>query len=312
MRELFKNVLRSRAVGVPIVHALRAVGRDRDGWRIAKLCGYRPRMVRVHPAPLGASFVMLSARGKDQFAEMAWGWGWEGVEHGLPRVFMALARGARMVYDIGANTGLYSLFAASAGARVRAFEPFPPVREWLERNALANGWTSRIAVEAIAVSDRAGVVPMYVPAWEDDVVLETTASLEASFHPEHGARHGERIDVRCATLDELVGPKAERAPGLIKIDVEGHERAVLAGARRTLRELRPFVIIEVLDAPAAERLRSLVEEVEYAPLRCRPGRLTRTPDLRDDGEFTNQVLCPRERLADLGRLMEEAGVGVEA
>ena len=151
----------------------------------------------------------------------------------LRRVVLPLLRPGDVVVDVGANFGFWSLQAAHLGCRVVAVEPIAATRALLAANAARNGLGERVEIVAAALSERAGTLTVAVPAGE---------SGQASVHPEEGAAV-ERFDVAATTLDELLGDRHAR---LVKIDVEGHEAAVLRGGRRVLGSGQvDFVLLEL-------------------------------------------------------------------
>jgi FkbM family methyltransferase len=112
--------------------------------------------------------------------------------------------------------------------RVHAFEPQANLADYLER---AFRHDARVTVHRVALSDRDGQAALGVPDYGDGLVLG-----HATLEP--GARaHTEAV--RTQRLDEL-----ELTPAFVKIDVEGHELAVLRGAVDTLRRNRPSVVVE--------------------------------------------------------------------
>jgi len=123
--------------------------------------------------------------------------------------------------DVGANVGSYSLLAASRGATCDAYEPVPRTSAKLADNVLLNDWAGRIAINRLAVSDRAGVA--HFSDGNDSSVNHLLTEL-----PPNSAT----IEVPLTTLDISL----TRQPNLIKIDVEGFEADVLRGAARTLTE----------------------------------------------------------------------------
>jgi hypothetical protein len=89
----------------------------------------------------------------------------------------------------------------------------------------------------MAVSDRSGQTTLHVPAMSTHF-----ASLEPRSE-ERGASSELIVDI--TTLDEFFeSPKRRRASNFLKIDVEGHEISVLNGARRTLEQHHPTILIE--------------------------------------------------------------------
>jgi FkbM family methyltransferase len=129
-----------------------------------------------------------------------------------------------VVVDAGANAGLYAYWFAKRAGIVYAFEPIPQLVAYLRRAS-----PKRVRVVECALSDKEGLANLYVPLnWGE-------ASLRK---PQQGAAV---LGVPTKTLDSF----ALRNVGLMKIDVEGHELAVLQGARDTIRTSRPIVFVEV-------------------------------------------------------------------
>src|SRR5690606_26973034 len=71
-------------------------------------------------------------------------------------VFQEFARHAKVILDIGANTGVYSLLACSVSdaAKVHSFEPVPRVYELLLRNVEVNNFAGRCEPHAVAISNQ--------------------------------------------------------------------------------------------------------------------------------------------------------------
>jgi FkbM family methyltransferase len=158
------------------------------------------------------------------------------------RLFAALARHARLVIDAGANAGLFSYAAAAAdpSVRVTAIEPIPELAARLRANLARNGWADRIAVHEALVSDRQGVGRLFV----------AQSDMESTMEAHRAARQAVRATIECPmmTLDEvLLSAAVEPGDALIKIDVEGHERAALNGLAGALaNRRRPELFVEFL------------------------------------------------------------------
>jgi FkbM family methyltransferase len=152
----------------------------------------------------------------------------------LTTAFVAgVAEDVRNFVDVGAHTGIYSLIVAAVNpaAGISAFEPNQSVMPWLEENVRANG-IAGIALSGLALSDVAGETKLVLP---DDV---TAAAIAATT-----VRTGPTVVVRTARGDDVI---STRPVDLVKIDVEGHELAVLHGMERIITEDRPAFIIECL------------------------------------------------------------------
>lgn len=176
---------------------------------------------------------------------------WRGIEGYEPeclKVWCRLASTARVVIDVGANTGLYSLLAAATGpkARVHGFEPLDRIASRFTENVALNPGFN-ISIHRCAVSDSNGDAVMHDPGAE----CPSSASLDGGFLPSRESRYGEpnamtsvRVPVR--TLDSF----EEFSRGdvdLIKIDSEGVEAKVLAGAANVIANSRPAILLEFLD-----------------------------------------------------------------
>jgi FkbM family methyltransferase len=142
--------------------------------------------------------------------------------------------------DVGANIGIHTLpMAEAVGPQgvVLAVEPLPSVRERLERNLALNRATN-VRVIAQAASDREGTAQLYPP--RADAANWGQASLARMSHLDPTAP----IDVPLVTLDALVRAQGLDRVRLIKVDVEGHDREVMAGAIALIDRYHPVLIFE--------------------------------------------------------------------
>ena len=134
-----------------------------------------------------------------------------------------------VVFDVGANTGQYSRLVREIGPRtvVHSFEPHPAAFEKLAEAAAIDGF----AAHGFALGDNSGEIEFFDYADEE-------GSQHASIYREvieglHG-RPAASQKVRCETLDTVIAGMAIPSINLLKIDTEGHELAVLKGARQAL------------------------------------------------------------------------------
>jgi FkbM family methyltransferase len=142
-----------------------------------------------------------------------------------------LAKGDVLV-DVGAHVGKYSFYAARlVGDRgiVVAIEPHSRNMANLKRGLSLNGLSNVVTVQK-ACSNHVGqgFLKEYELSAKHELVQEDT---------------GVKVDVD--TLDNILQSLRIRKVSMVKIDVNGHEYEVLQGARRTLEEFKPALIIEV-------------------------------------------------------------------
>lgn len=147
-------------------------------------------------------------------------------------------RGCDVFLDVGANIGLYSVIAASRSLapRVIAFEPDARNRLQFGANLLLNGVHDRVEIRAEAVSDGDGV-RRFAPA-------PASSTGQSHIVTEGG------LEVRAVTLDAAV-PVADRRI-FIKMDIEGHEPAALAGMKTLAARNRIFLQVEAFGERADE------------------------------------------------------------
>lgn len=243
--------------------------------------------------------VRLNDAGIDQVAMVR---RWWDFEQPLPVVMASLVPdlGTQAFYDVGANTGFYSVLVGRLAPRVtvRAFEPVDWIADQCRDNLTKHGLTS--SVVEVALSDTAGTATLYFPP-DDHGLIETSASLNANFNPVN--MH--MVEVPTAALDDVVEQSGDTV-GLLKIDVEGHEHAVLAGGIRTFSRQRPLAVIEVLPAGDIDALNQFVVDTDYLPVALRQGlEVEQRAHIEFVEDGWNWLLVPREReTAVMGRVAE--------
>jgi FkbM family methyltransferase len=128
------------------------------------------------------------------------------------------------------------VLALAGAAQVIAFEPLPENAKALERLAELNT-DLPITIERLALGRSDGRAAF-------NVMPEQSMGKLSNSPFQIDATPIREIEVELARLDTLVFERAQPRPNLIKIDVEGAEVEVLAGAIRTLTECRPRVYLE--------------------------------------------------------------------
>jgi len=262
------------------------------------------------------SFRVDDQGGRDHIANTLNRDGLAAYEPPSPSLFALLASSATAaILDVGANTGLYSLLAAAANPHVAvyAFEPLADAAAGLARNLAANvDLASRIRVESVALSRARGEAAFFETV-NDQGLISTSSSLEAGFVATTHALVAQRT-VQLDTLDQwsadVLGVGGPGAISLLKIDVEGHERAVFEGAGRLLRVQRPIIFVELLGGADFAFFEHLLAEVGYQDVcpNARLARWLRTPTFMADG--WNHVFCPLERVWALAQACCALGLGL--
>lgn len=190
-------------------------------------------------------------------------------------VIPLLTKPGDVVFDIGANFGLFTRFLSESvgrSGRVYSFEPTGDMYEVLKSNCDCLGLENAVPLRT-ALSDRTGRTEMIIPVREDGTLNHYEASLSSG--PAEGT--GKSVTVETSSLDEFCDRQRIDRVDFIKCDVEGHEIEVLNGARRTLRHHRPTLLIEVnepLDAGGhGTRVLEMFRELDYQVHTMRDGSI---------------------------------------
>lgn len=169
--------------------------------------------------------------------------------------------------DVGASNGAYTVHMLIHSAGCYAFEPRQLAAAHL-LESLTHGPNPRLRVEAVALSDKSGDASLRV------AVKAPGLSTIESANDVGEADAIETVTVPVRRLDDYIDQLG--AVGFIKIDVEGHEEAVLRGARNILLRDRPAVLVEVEErhnSGSVRRVVRLLEESGYTGFYYRRGRL---------------------------------------
>jgi FkbM family methyltransferase len=196
----------------------------------------------------------------------------------LPRNVDRLIRPGDWVIDVGANVGLVTAHLCrrtGPHGRVWAIEPVPRnvarLQQLKELNRL-----DHLTVFQGALSAAGGPAELRLPAGGQSAYASFTKSSDMS-----GS-----IEVTTWRLDDLVyEARDDRRVACVKIDVEGYEPQVIAGAERTLREMKPLLYCEFNDillrdaGSSADQLLQTLAQLGYRPVGSPPSLTGRVVDL---------------------------------
>ena len=183
------------------------------------------------------------------------------------RLLQELVRPGSTIVDVGAFIGFFSLLFArwvSGGGRVLALEPDPNSLLRLRHRLERTGLTNVVDCVQAAVASESG---------------ERRLTLNAACPVDH--KLGEDgIPVAATSIDDLLAASGWPRVSLIKIDVQGAEASVIAGARRTIAAFHPSLFVEVSDATlraygsSAEQLLSTLVDLGYTIHRLNRHRIS--------------------------------------
>ncbi len=148
-----------------------------------------------------------------------------------------------VLWDVGANVGLYSVYAAKKkNVRVFAFEPSVFNLELLARNVFLNSLQESVTIVPVALSDTLGPSLFKMSSTEWGGAL---SSFGQDFD-QHGGKLNSIFEYQTMgmTMDVAVRLLGIPAPRFIKIDVDGIEHFILRGGAETLKQVES-VLIEI-------------------------------------------------------------------
>lgn len=195
--------------------------------------------------------------------------------------WIASFKPGEVLVDCGANVGMYTIWAAATRrVRVYAFEPESQNYALLNRNIQANDLQGLVKAYGMGLSDQSGVFDLHMA---DMRVGGSCHSLGEALDFRHEPLHTLFVQgCYSSTLDELVDSGAIPVPNHIKIDVDGFEPKVIAGALRTLeRPEMKSLLIETNQNLADHML--MVRELNAMGFRHDPAQVQRAE--RKQGAF---------------------------
>lgn len=168
-------------------------------------------------------------------------------------------------WDIGANVGVYSLYAALHGARVTAFEPFAANYYLLNKNIELNDMGEQISALCIALSDESKLDAFYLQ--------DTSLGGALNSFGEPTDWQGKKYECQFKqamigfTVDEFLETFDMPFPNHLKIDVDGIEDKIIHGARKTLADKRVKSILMELDTEREDYCKDIIDLLEESGLK---------------------------------------------
>lgn len=153
-------------------------------------------------------------------------------EEGTIRWLRDNVRPTDVIYDIGANIGIYSIFAASLGCQVVAFEPQLLNACSLMRNILKNGFEKRITILTCALHDDESFLN-----FNYNSMRVGSSGSQLNHTTDESGKHFNPVmrELKYATtVNNIIGRLAIPLPDLVKLDVDGNELLILKGMSRAL------------------------------------------------------------------------------
>lgn len=156
-------------------------------------------------------------------------------------------------YDIGANVGMYSIYAAAKGAQVYAFEPESQNYAVLNRNIYLNKLQDKVNAYNIALNKKTCIDILYIKEFTIGGALNNFG--ECVNYKKEQFTPGFKQAVASFKLDDLLNQHQLAIPDYIKLDVDGLESAVIDGSDYLLKQAKlKSILIELNTQLAADNL----------------------------------------------------------
>lgn len=224
-------------------------------------------------------------------------YGWEDVAR---QIYYEWCSESRVVIDVGAYSGVYTILAIINGGPVSiiCFEPNPRMLPILEKNIDLNGdEIGKVSVNSFALSSTDGQL------WfAENEHTSASQILSAASLNNIPTLNKNLTKVRVAKLDSLdITGKID----LVKVDIEGHEIDFLNGSAATLSKNKPIILMEALDSFEYSKQKELLKEFGYTHV---------IPVRERNGIVKNYVWIGRELdyfINRISKIIGESGLTVE-
>lgn len=162
-------------------------------------------------------------------------------------------------FDIGANVGIFSLYAAKKNKanKVFSFEPEYSNLSILKENIIHNGLMNQIKPNSVAISDFSGLTNLHIQDVTPGAAVHTE-SKENIDTTEEGYNVVWKEGIVSMSLEDICS-QLKIIPNVIKIDTDGHEDKVLKGAEKILADDRLHSI--VIEMPLEEDKMNICKDI---------------------------------------------------
>lgn len=223
---------------------------------------------------------------------------WAGLEGGWEKVsvslWVKLCKKAKVIVDVGANTGVYCLIAKALNnnAQVFAFEPVKRVYDKLQYNTGINRFD--IKCFPVALSNYTGKAIVF----DTDTEHVYSVTVNKNLYSKNTRTIETQIDT--ITLAQVIEQNSLTRLDLIKIDVETHEAEVLEGFGVYLRTFRPAMLIEILNDEVGARVEKLVAGLGYLFFNIDEKKGARRVEKIGKSDYFNYLLCDENEAREIG------------
>ena len=165
----------------------------------------------------------------------------------------------KILWDIGANIGLYSIYAAIKHSNIEiiSFEPSTSNLRVLSRNIALNKLSDKISIFQPALSNKENSFMMF----QESQFIEGWSMHQFSndIKLDKGINNQQNYKIYGTNIDSLIRNNILKAPNYIKIDVDGIEHLILQGSVNTLMNKNIKSILVEIDESHNVQLQSILD-----------------------------------------------------
>lgn len=221
--------------------------------------------------------------------ELFWKGLYDGWEKFSMKIWAGLAKDATVIFDIGANTGLYSLVAKAINknAIVHAFEPFGAIHKKLQHNADINGYD--IHCNCKAISNYTGEAVIYTA--DENFAYSVTVNQNLWVKDSEAIK----INIKTTTLKDYIERNNIHSIDLMKIDVETHEPEVMEGFGEYFLQFKPILLIEILNEDVAGKLNNYFAPADFDFYNIDERTGIKKVSALSKSDYYNFLIVPKEK-----------------
>jgi len=209
------------------------------------------------------------------------------------KIWVKLCKNANVIFDIGANTGVYSLIAKSLNKNntVFAFDPVERVYNRLVKNISLNNFD--VQAFQLALSNQTGEAVVY------DIEAEHTYAVTVNKNMHSADSKVNEVKIKTLRLDQFIEQNNINRIDVMKIDVETHEPEVLEGMGVYLKQFKPTLLIEILNDTIGEEIQNVIKEIDYLYFNLdEKGNIKMVNNLKKS-DYHNYLICERKIAVEL-------------
>ncbi len=222
---------------------------------------------------------------------------WKGIEGGWEKISLniwsEISKDAKVVLDIGANSGIYSLVARAVNqeSEIYAFEPVKRTAEIFQKNISINDF-KHVHLYKKAVSNKSGESIFFD--------INTESQYSASLSEKMLTNNPDRITykVQVVAIDEMKEFENKKVD-LIKLDVEMHEPEAVEGMIKVLKRDHPILLIEILTDEIAEKIQRQLSGLDYLYFNIDEINSPKRVEKLEKSAYYNFLICDKETAVKL-------------